>query len=202
MKRFFQSDHESDALIEKVTKLCGLKIGEYINIAIKNELYPVTNPFRNEAAFLLQSHVDGSLITREIKDSMSRGIRALSSRPTRNAAHLQDFFMYFNFDENVEHCTLTENDTLWPSVVVISTIIKKEFPFNNSGDSDISHLVDEVFANWDTLWDKAETYDVLATLAYWCEPHQPFDWFDGIIFLKNIERDALAQWSCGTNRSE
>lgn len=59
MKRFFQSDHESDALIEKVTKLCGLKIGEYINIAIKNELYPVTNPFRNEAAFLLQSHVDG-----------------------------------------------------------------------------------------------------------------------------------------------
>lgn len=35
MKRFFTSDRESDALIEKVTKLYGLKIGEFINMAIK-----------------------------------------------------------------------------------------------------------------------------------------------------------------------
>lgn len=74
MKRFFTSDRESDALIEKVTKLYGLKIGEFINMAIKNELYPVTDPFRTEAAFLLQSHTDGKLDAWEIKQSMSRGI--------------------------------------------------------------------------------------------------------------------------------
>ena len=81
MKRFFKSDRESDALIEKVTKLYGLKIGEFINMAIKNELYPVTDPFRTEAAFLLQSHTDGKLDAWVIKQSMSRGIRALSSAP-------------------------------------------------------------------------------------------------------------------------
>lgn len=48
----------------------------------------------------------------------------------------------------------------------------------------------------------SDAYDVLATLAYRCEPCKPFDWFDGISFLSDIERDALAQWSGGTNRSE
>lgn len=70
------------------------------------------------------------------------------------------------------------------------------------GKMDGSHLVDEIFAHWNALWGKAATYDVLATLAYRCEPCKPFDWFDGISFLSDIERDALAQWSGGTNRSE
>lgn len=51
MKRFFKADRESDALIEKVTKLYGLKIGEFINMAIKNELYPVTDPSEQKPLF-------------------------------------------------------------------------------------------------------------------------------------------------------
>ena len=85
--------------------------------------------------------------------------------------------------------------------MIYSTIGKKS-PTDGSGKMDGSHLVDEIFAHWDTLWGKAETYDVLATLAYRCEPCKLFDWFDGIAFLSDIERDALAQWSGGTNRSE
>ena len=75
MKRFFKSDRESDALIEKVTKLYGLKIGEFINMAIKNELYPVTDPFRTEAAFLLQSHTDGKLDAWVINVSWNPGAK-------------------------------------------------------------------------------------------------------------------------------
>lgn len=202
MKRFFKSDHESDALIEKVTKLYGLKIGEFINMAIKNELYPVTDPFRTEAAFLLQSHTDGKLDAWVIKQSMSRGIRALSSRPARNAEHLQGFFAHYYFDESTKNCTIVEGDALWePSAMIYSTIGKKA-PMDGFGKMDGSHLVDEIFAHWNALWGKAATYDVLATLAYRCEPCKPFDWFDGISFLSDIERDALAQWSGGTNRSE
>lgn len=54
MNRYFISDKESDTLIALATKLYGLKIGELINIALKNEFLPVTEPFRTEAAFILQ----------------------------------------------------------------------------------------------------------------------------------------------------
>ena len=87
------------------------------------------------------------------------------------------------------------------TAMIYSTIGKKA-PMDGFGKMDGSHLVDEIFAHWNALWGKAATYDVLATLAYRCEPCKPFDWFDGISFLSDIERDALAQWSGGTNRSE
>ena len=81
MNRFFVSDSESDTLIALATKLYGLKIGELINIALKNEFLPVTEPFRTEAAFILQCNANGTLDAWEIKQSMSRGIRALGTRP-------------------------------------------------------------------------------------------------------------------------
>ena len=37
MKRFFASDAESDMLIAEATKTFGLKIGDIINMAIKNQ---------------------------------------------------------------------------------------------------------------------------------------------------------------------
>ena len=49
MKRFFASDAESDMLIAEATKTFGLKIGDIINMAIKNQFLPITEPFRTEA---------------------------------------------------------------------------------------------------------------------------------------------------------
>ena len=46
MKRFFASDAESDMLIAEATKTFGLKIGDIINMAIKNQFLPITEPFR------------------------------------------------------------------------------------------------------------------------------------------------------------
>ena len=63
MNRYFISDKESDTLIALATKLYGLKIGELINIALKNEFLPVTEPFRTEAAFILQCNANGTLPT-------------------------------------------------------------------------------------------------------------------------------------------
>ena len=56
MKRFFASDAESDMLIAEATKTFGLKIGDIINMAIKNQFLPITEPFRTEARFILQRH--------------------------------------------------------------------------------------------------------------------------------------------------
>ena len=50
MKRFFTSDSESDMLIAVAANFYDLKTEELINMAIKNEFLPVTEPFRTEAA--------------------------------------------------------------------------------------------------------------------------------------------------------
>lgn len=96
MKRFFASDAESDMLIAEATKTFGLKIGDIINMAIKNQFLPITEPFRTEARFILQRHTEGALEAQEIKQSMTRGIRALGTRPVRDADRLQGFFARYH----------------------------------------------------------------------------------------------------------
>lgn len=122
MKRFFASDAESDMLIAEATKTFGLKIGDIINMAIKNQFLPITEPFRTEARFILQRHTEGALEAQEIKQSMTRGIRALGTRPMRDADRLQGFFARYHLHEDVENCTITENDALWESAVEVYNI--------------------------------------------------------------------------------
>lgn len=100
MKRFFASDAESDMLIAEATKTFGLKIGDIINMAIKNQFLPITEPFRTEARFILQRHTEGALEAQEIKQSMTRGIRALGTRPVRDADRLQGFFARYHLHED------------------------------------------------------------------------------------------------------
>lgn len=123
MKRFFASDAESDMLIAEATKTFGLKIGDIINMAIKNQFLPITEPFRTEARFILQRHTEGALEAQEIKQSMTRGIRALGTRPVRDADRLQGFFARYHLHEDVENCTITENDALWESAVEVYNIV-------------------------------------------------------------------------------
>ena len=111
MKRFFASDAESDMLIAEATKTFGLKIGDIINMAIKNQFLPITEPFRTEARFILQRHTEGALEAQEIKQSMTRGIRALGTRPVRDADRLQGFFARYHLHEMREYlCGLFKED--------------------------------------------------------------------------------------------
>ena len=102
MKRFFASDAESDMLIAEATKTFGLKIGDIINMAIKNQFLPITEPFRTEARLILQRYTAGELEAQEIKQSMTRGIRALGTRPVRDADRLQGFFARYHLHEDVD----------------------------------------------------------------------------------------------------
>ena len=113
MNRYFISDKESDILITVATKVFGLKIGDIINMAIKNEFLPMTEPFRTEATFILQCRAENKLDAWKIKQSMTRGIRALGTRPVYDADRLQGFFARYHLHEDTENCTITENDALW-----------------------------------------------------------------------------------------
>lgn len=170
MKRFFASDAESDMLIAEATKTFGLKIGDIINMAIKNQFLPITEPFRTEARFILQRHTEGALEAQEIKQSMTRGIRALGTRPVRDADRLQGFFARYHLHEDVENCTITENDALWESAVEVYNILGKQISAGGISKINGARLVDDIFAEWDTLWSEKAVYDVLAALAFRCEP--------------------------------
>ena len=110
MNRYFISDKESDTLIALATKLYGLKIGELINIALKNEFLPVTEPFRTEAAFILQCNAKGTLDAWEIKQSMSRGIRALGTRPVYDSERLQGIFARYHLHEKRDNCSIANDE--------------------------------------------------------------------------------------------
>lgn len=96
MKRFFTSDSESDMLIAVAANFYDLKTEELINMAIKNEFLPVTEPFRAEAAYILQRKAEGQLNDWEIKQCMSRGVRALGLRPIR-CFHILHFLRIASF---------------------------------------------------------------------------------------------------------
>ena len=126
MNRYFISDKESDILITVATKVFGLKIGDIINMAIKNEFLPMTEPFRTEATFILQCRAENKLDAWKIKQSMTRGIRALGTRPVYDADRLQGFFARYHLHEDTENCTITENDALWESAVEVYELLGKQ----------------------------------------------------------------------------
>ena len=125
MNRYFISDKESDTLIALATKLYGLKIGELINIALKNEFLPVTEPFRTEAAFILQCNAKGTLDAWEIKQSMSRGIRALGTRPVYDSERLQGIFARYHLHEKRDNCSIANDEVLWESAVEVYEALGK-----------------------------------------------------------------------------
>lgn len=128
MNRYFISDKESDTLIALATKLYGLKIGELINIALKNEFLPVTEPFRTEAAFILQCNANGTLDAWEIKQSMSRGIRALGTRPVYDSERLQGIFARYHLHEKRDNCSIANDEVLWESAVEVYEALGKPVP--------------------------------------------------------------------------
>ena len=182
MNRYFISDKESDILITVATKVFGLKIGDIINMAIKNEFLPMTEPFRTEATFILQCRAENKLDAWEIKQSMTRGIRALGTRPVYDAYR------------KAGYCTITENDALLESAVEVYELLGKQISTGGINKINGARLVDDIFAEWEVLWGEKAVYDVMAALAFRCEPSLPFSWFDGIQFLAGIERDAMGQW--------
>lgn len=154
MNRYFISDKESDTLIALATKLYGLKIGELINIALKNEFLPVTEPFRTEAAFILQCNAKGTLDAWEIKQSMSRGIRALGTRPVYDSERLQGIFARYHLHEKRDNCSIANDEALWESAVEVYEALGKPV-LSDCSKLDGARLVDDIFADWDTAHSNA-----------------------------------------------
>ena len=81
----------------------------------------------------------------EIKQSMTRGIRALGTRPVRDADRLQGFFARYHLHEDVENCTITENDALWESAVEVYNIDPNQKPQLIIKPADLAHLEQDLF---------------------------------------------------------
>lgn len=122
---------------------------------------------------------------------MSRGIDALQNRPLREPSILWSFFSRFSENELQKSSDIVEGDASWERTIAVYTVLN-EVPFvSNDGRIDGARLVDDLLSKWDSLWNKKETYFLLALIADRCEPESPFGWFEGVLFLRDIERAAL-----------
>lgn len=182
---------EVKLLWKTAKKRYNLKSRQLFRIALKDEFLPLTAPFRTEADFLLNEAAANNLTTDEIKNSMSRGIDALQNRPLREPSILWSFFSRFSENELQKSSDIVEGDASWERTIAVYTVLN-EVPFvSNDGRIDGARLVDDLLSKWDSLWNKKETYFLLALIADRCEPESPFGWFEGVLFLRDIERAAL-----------
>ena len=184
-------DPESKFLWDTAKNNYGLKKDKFIQTALKDEFFPITTPFRLEADFLLKEATIDRLTDDDIKNCMSRGINLLKNRPLREPAILWSFFSRFTEEELQKSSDIVEGDASWEQTIAVYTVLN-EVPFvSNDGRIDGARLVDDLLSKWDSLWNKKETYFLLALIADRCEPESPFGWFEGVLFLRDIERAAL-----------
>lgn len=184
-------DPESKFLWDTAKNNYGLKKDKFIQTALKDEFFPITTPFRLEADFLLKEATIDRLTDDDIKNCMSRGINLLKNRPLREPAILWSFFSRFTEEELQKSSDIVEGDASWEQTIAVYTTLN-ELPFvGNDGRIDGARLVDDILSKWDSLWEMNETYFLLSLIADRCEPESPFGWFEGILFLRDLERIAL-----------
>ena len=184
-------DPESKFLWDTAKNNYGLKKDKFIQTALKDEFFPITTPFRLEADFLLKEATIDRLTDDDIKNCMSRGINLLKNRPLREPAILWSFFSRFTEEELQKSSDIVEGDASWEQTIAVYTTLN-ELPFvGNDGRIDGARLVDDILSKWDSLWEMNETYFLLSLIADRCEPESPFEWLEGILFLRDLERIAL-----------
>ena len=93
---------------------------------------------------------------------MSRGIDALQNRPLREPSILWSFFSRFSENELQKSSDIVEGDASWERTIAVYTVLN-EVPFvSNDGRIDGARLVDDLLSKSDSLWNKKETYFLLA----------------------------------------
>lgn len=184
-------DPETKFLWNTAKNIYSLKKDNFFQTALKDEFFPITAPFRLEADFLLKEATIDRLTDDDIKNCMSRGINLLKNRPLREPAILWSLFSRFTEEELQKSSHIVEGDASWEQTIAVYTTLN-ELPFvSNDGQIDGARLVDDILSKWDSLWEMKETYFLLSLIADRCEPESPFEWLEGILFLRDLECAAL-----------
>lgn len=195
MKRFFISSHENDELISAEVQHTGRKIGSVINTAINDAYLPTAPSLRVEALYILDRHIKNVCEPWTIKQSISRGINWLGSHPISDNAVLVDIFSKYAFGPCAPSGPISGNDYVCGQFDQAVKLLRERVPDYAPSASGYDGLVTDILENWASLWKDRVAYEVLSAIVFTKEPYEPFDWFEGVNFLRTIDAVAWQQWS-------
>lgn len=187
MKRIFESEKETDLLINEFTKNTGVKIGKLFNNAVTCWFLPAVKTLSVEANYLLQQEANGLLDQWTIKQCVSRGITWLGKYPVENCDLLRSILLHYT-------CTpwdVKQEGHANEYVKEMMETVKRKIRETESDYSPIhpclGNFGEDICDRWETLWKEKIVYDVISAIVYVEEPQKPITWYEAIIFLKNIE---------------
>lgn len=195
MNRFFISSQENDELISAEVQHTGRKIGTVINTAINNAYLPAAPFLRVEALYILDRHINNECESWEIKQSISRGINWLGSHPISDNTVLVDIFSKYAFGPYAPSGPISGNDYVCGQFDQTVKLLRERVPDYAPSAYGYDGLVTDILENWASIWRDRVVYEVLSAIVFTKEPYKPFDWFEGLSFLRTIDAVAWQQWS-------
>ena len=195
-RKLFDAEKGAEELLDKYSDKNGVKIGRAINQAIYNEFLPRAVPTLSvEANHILHEHLNGSLSNFTMKQSLSRGITWMKNYPTENGKLFKIILSHY---ENVP-LQSTDEDTRNDTVKRIFEAAEKKLKEVDSSyvnyNTSLVGFGEDICMHWADVWQDMEMYEVLSYIVYSCDIHRPYDWYDCIMYLREMETLAMYRYN-------
>lgn len=195
-RKLFESDAAVDELLERYSKENGIKIGKAINQAVYNEFLPrEAQVLTVEANYVLQEHMANRLDEFTIKQSLSRGITWLKNFPIEDSQILRDILTHYNNTPFQEPEVDNRNEYVKKMFDDAEAKLKEVDPSYENYHSSIVSLGEDICMHWKDVWQEKVMYEVISYMVYACDVERPYDWYDCISYLKQIEIAAMFKYS-------
>ena len=195
-RKLFDADPAVDALLERRSKEDGVKIGKAINQAVYNDFLPrEAQTLVVEANYILQERMKGQLREDMIKQSLSRGISWMKNFPIDDSSILQDILTHYATTPFQESQYDDRNDHVKKLFGDAEAKLKEVDPTYENYHSSIVSLGEDICMHWKDVWKVPVMYEVISYMVYHCDIERPYDWYDCIHYLKQIEIAAMMQYN-------
>lgn len=191
MKRIFDAEKAADMLVNEYVSKSGIKLAKLYNRAIYNFFLPSTQALSLEANYILAKAEDGTLDDFAIKQSLSRGITWLSSYPIKDCSILREILLRFTFAPYADLQHDPRNDYVKSLFAQAEEKIKEHDPDYAPIHPCIANYGTDICDHWNTVWEYKIMYSVLSCIVYLCDIQKPISWYDAIMFLKDMENEAI-----------
>ena len=195
-RKLFEADDAVEQLLSRYAKEHGVKIGSKINQSVYNAFLPQeAQPLVVEANYILQEHMAGRLQEDTIKQSLSRGISWLKNYPIDDSQIISSILTHYNnapfkmpeMDQRNKYVKKLYEDAE-------SKLKEIDKSYVNYYTTAVS-LGEDICAHWQDVWQERVMYEVLSYMIYACKVERPYDWYDCIAYLKQIEIAAMYRYN-------
>lgn len=195
-RKLFESEDAVDELLDRYSKENGVKIGRKINQSVYNEFLPrEAQTLVVEANYILQEHMAGRLSEDVIKQSLSRGITWLKNYPIDDSQILRSILTHYNNTPFKEPETDNRNEYVKKLFEDAEAKLKEVDESYVNYHSSIVSLGEDICMHWKDVWQEKVMYEVISYMVYACDMERPYDWYDCISYLKQIEIAAMFRYS-------